>query len=104
MEGKKEINRSQVILLNLIPEEKENAVHLETLASQTGRETRNVKEMIKQLRRQGIPILSDAGGYWIGSQEEAELFFTGMKKQALCRLKTIGDMKKCMMNYYKGEN
>lgn len=104
MEEKKENNQPYDILLNLIPEGKENAVHLEALAKQTGRETRTVKEMIKQLRRQGMPILSNVGGYWIGTQEETEDFFSGMKKQALCRLKTIGDMKKCMMNYYHREN
>lgn len=83
-----------VNIIALIPTGKKNAVHLDVLAQIADLHPRAVKKIIKNARRSGAPILSGIEGYWIGTKEEQAQFLQMMKKQALARLKTIGDMQK----------
>ena len=90
--------------VNMIPDGKKNAVHLDVLAQLADLHPRAVKECIKEARRAGVPILSGDDGYWLGTQEEQTQFIDRMQRQALCRLKTISDMKKNVCRVRGGNN
>jgi biotin operon repressor len=82
-------------LLDRIPRTHSKAVHLAALSSELAISESQVKAIVKILRLQGIPVLSDSKGYWIAeSEEERNEFTEQMKKQALSRLKIASEVRK----------
>ena len=82
-------------LLDRIPKVHHRAVHLAALSSELAISESQVKAIVKILRLQGIPVLSDSKGYWIAENEqERNEFAEQMKKQALSRLKVASEVRK----------
>ena len=53
-----------------IPIGRENAIHLKKLSDRIGKSDMVVKQLVRNARRSGIPIMSDKEGYWIASREK----------------------------------
>jgi biotin operon repressor len=78
-----------------IPIGRENAIHLKKLSDRIGKSDMVVKQLVRNARRSGIPIMSDKEGYWIATSEaERKEFVNRLKGQGLARLKTAQELLK----------
>jgi biotin operon repressor len=58
-------------LLSVLPDTKENAIHMKELARRLEMTTRDTRQYVLEARKEGLPILSDTQkGYWEGSRDE----------------------------------
>jgi len=84
------------LLLNLIPEGKEHSIQGRDLMALTGWSFRQIKDMIKELRKT-TPIISKVdggGGYWIATkQEEIEEFIFKMQQVINTHLSVLSYME-----------
>lgn len=77
-------------LLDIIPNGKGNAIHLEELAFRLGVHPMVAKELIRKARIEGAHILSDTSGYWLSSvTSEMQDYVNRMRKHALSELFVI---------------
>lgn len=75
---------------NIIPIGKQNAVHLSELMEKSNMKEHSVKQAIRELRSNGVEILSGKEGYWIaGNDAERIQFIKMMRQQAFSRLTSI---------------
>lgn len=82
-------------IYNAIPKGKENAVHLQQLASRWGVCTKTAKKMIRAARLSGVEICSGIDGYWIAADiVDKNNFIHSLKKQGLERFKTARAINK----------
>jgi biotin operon repressor len=82
-------------IIDYIPEGKENAIHLEELAKLLKIDSRTVKKLIQQARKNGVKIISGQNGYWISDNEhDFKMFARMMRKQAASRVGVIGTLEK----------
>lgn len=84
-------NNIKKTILELLPTERENAVHQIELAKLARTTCAAVKKNIQRLRSEdNKPIMSTNEGYWITDNKEEFLeFYYRERKQALTRLETI---------------
>ena len=72
------------LLLQHLPHEEENAVHMAPLASLLGINPRTLRKIVADARHMQIPVLSGNSGYWYsdrpGAQEE--VIFTRKRRKA----------------------
>lgn len=67
-------------------------------------DTRALRKLITDMRRDGMPVLSDGGGYWLGaSSSEINAYCERAKKRALAMLARISRMKKVSLPEYLGQ-
>lgn len=72
-----------------LPKGKENAIHLEQLTRTLNMSETTVKGLIREARRQGVPIMSAKCGYWLSeSKEEHEAFIKSMRAHGFSMIKT----------------
>lgn len=81
-------------LTNMIPYGENNAIHLHELAARLHSTQSSTKNMIRQARQQGLPILSSKSGYWLSDDpKDKERFIAMMEMQALSRFKSTKYMR-----------
>lgn len=81
-------------LTNMIPTGEDNAIHLHELAMKLHSAQSSTKNMIRQARQQGLPILSSKKGYWLSDDpKDKERFIAMMEMQALSRFKSTKRMR-----------
>lgn len=86
-------------LLRIMPYGKENAVHNEVLSRQLEISRKGVKDLVREARQQGIPIVSSTCGYWIsGDKEELQDFVNRMDKQAKKHFISVRAIKRTLNN------
>ena len=80
-------------IARFIPGSKDKAKHLGTLVKELGASETKVKGLIKDARREGVPIMSGKSGYWLASSnEEQAAFIERLSEQAYSRLKTAREL------------
>ena len=73
----------QLKISDLLCKGRENALPLRHLKTITGRDGRSIRLEIERERRDGIPILSDGGGYYLpATRTEIERFTQSMLRRA----------------------
>lgn len=72
------------LLLQHLPHEKENAVHMATLAVLMGISERRLRKIVSDARQMQIPVLSGNGGYWFSDRPGGteEVIFTRKRLKA----------------------
>lgn len=87
------------VLISLIPEGIENAIHQEEIAAQMNINCGMVKSLVKKARISGAAILSGKRGYWISADDyEKQAFVKMMRKHALSRLKSSKEIRRSLIN------
>lgn len=77
-------------ILDIIPEGKEHALHLDEIAFRLNIHPKVAKEMIRKARLKGAHILSDSCGYWISYViSEMQDYVKRMQKHAFSELHVI---------------
>ena len=67
-------------------------------------DTRPLRKLITGMRKEGMPVLSDANGYWLGaSSSELNNYFERRKKSALKTLSYVSRMKDVSLPEYLGQ-
>lgn len=81
-------------LLTLIPQGRENAIHMNELCKRLHISGYKVKSVIRSLRKKGFAIVSDTDGYWIAeNKKEVADFIERMSKQATSRFSSVKALK-----------
>lgn len=77
----------------LLSKGRKNAIHQSSLAAAIGVSHMALKAQIRKERMSGIPILSNAQGYWLAeNQSEIDEFKATMRKQALSILALLSHL------------
>lgn len=64
-------------LLSVLPSTKEDAVSMKELSRLLGVNDRDARQCVLNARKEGLPVLSDEGGYWKSDDEhELDKFIT----------------------------
>jgi len=67
-------------------------------------DTRPLRHLITDMRKDGMPVLSDSNGYWLAaSSKELNDFFDRRKKHHLKGLNQLARMKKVSLPEYLGQ-
>ena len=83
-----------MMIKDVIPKGKENAVHLPELCRALNMAPASFKKAVKALRQQGEPILSGRVGYWYSEDpEEIRAFVATLGKQAISRFASVKTLK-----------
>ena len=86
----------QLNISDLLCRGQEHAVTLRDLRSMTGRDGRSIRRDIEIERRNGVPILSDGGGYYLpATRAEVGLFVCQMRGRAKEILVTAAAVEQC---------
>jgi DNA-binding transcriptional regulator YhcF (GntR family) len=81
------------MILDLIPRDKRNAIHLRELESETNINVYRVKKIIQELRQEKNIILSGRCGYWISDNvSEIMEFLNAFDAQTMKRHRTTRAM------------
>lgn len=81
------------MILDLIPTNKSNAIHLRELESETNINVYRIKKIIQELRQEKNIILSDRCGYWISDNvSEIMEFLNSFDAQTMKRHQTTMTM------------
>ena len=92
-----DINRRNAELkriLDLIPRDEENAIHLQQLCMLTGFDQKKIKLLISRSRNEGHIIVSGQSGYWkTSSREDLLKYIATQERQALTRLRNLRTLK-----------
>lgn len=84
-------------LIELLPSQESNAVHLDTLADALHISQSEVKAAVKAARMDGVWICSSHKGYWLADdRQEVQRLIDLMEKQAFSRLQSIKQLKLAM--------
>ena len=97
----KKFTELEYILYCALSKDKNNPVSKNTIYNLTGIKEREVKQLIKQLRKKGVPIssqISHGGGYWI---EEDKKEFGRFVRQQQIELDGYKKTLEILKNIYK---
>jgi len=83
----------------------ENAISGKQLARDLGfseRDTREVRSIVRELRRLGEPVLASNDGYFLpNSYEEADRFCQKLKTHAIDEIITRRDIRRALAGYFE---
>lgn len=78
-----------MMLLDLIPEGKQNAVPVAQIAKETGRTRRDCFKEIAKLRETGVRICADTRGIYIGTPEDVREYYGRVLKRVRRELSAL---------------
>lgn len=87
---KNEIDYYLTYVKEILPKGKSRAIHQSELAERLGITPAALKNIIRKLRKMGVPICSGSDGYWIAKDDDEIMQYAQKERNlALSKLQTV---------------